>query len=372
MSTVHSTTYNIVSETMDSYYPFAFFDISIPVASKRFPDACSRTPAVHTPSFPWDILPDVDLLGDVCGDASLDDLLKGVSKSYERQELNLDREYLERRFKGVSEELEKLSICSSATRRKLRKLWSSTAKLSHGRAHCRGRSFSRRCLYLRQYLELVLDFESLDPMLKAGGRLDYILRQAERFLMKSTVSCSSHFKFSDSMIPSRTLGNPFWAEYREAQSRLQQIYAYEELLETEYQTVESQLQQLRSVEDALDEEQRQKEEEKRQFEIYMEHIERFIREVAIRLRIFLEFLYIFCKFSGFSDSHQPVCMTMPWNIRPALVVLWGVCWMFYYPQGYVDPTEIQHTRVDGDAGLSGIGKSRRPIESPFLHAEIFT
>jgi len=22
---------------------------------------------------------------------------------------------------------------------------------------------------------------------------------------------------------------------------------------------------------------------------------------------------------------------MPWNIWPALVVLWGVCWMFYSP-----------------------------------------
>jgi hypothetical protein len=30
--------------------------------------------------------------------------------------------------------------------------------------------------------------------------------------------------------------------------------------------------------------------------------------------------------------------TWPWNIKPALLVLWGVCWMFIYPDlGYPPP-----------------------------------
>jgi hypothetical protein len=35
-------------------------------------------------------------------------------------------------------------------------------------------------------------------------------------------------------------------------------------------------------------------------------------------------------FSEFANRIRPRCTTMPWTIRPALVVLWGVCWMFYY------------------------------------------
>lgn len=34
-------------------------------------------------------------------------------------------------------------------------------------------------------------------------------------------------------------------------------------------------------------------------------------------------------FAEWPDSQPPFSATMPWNIRPSLVVLWGVCWMFY-------------------------------------------
>ncbi len=30
------------------------------------------------------------------------------------------------------------------------------------------------------------------------------------------------------------------------------------------------------------------------------------------------------------------CTTMPWTIRLALMVLWGVCWIFYGPYDYGD------------------------------------
>lgn len=34
-------------------------------------------------------------------------------------------------------------------------------------------------------------------------------------------------------------------------------------------------------------------------------------------------------FGVFPNRQRPKCTTMPWNIWPSLVVLWGVCWMFY-------------------------------------------
>lgn len=34
----------------------------------------------------------------------------------------------------------------------------------------------------------------------------------------------------------------------------------------------------------------------------------------------------------FKGRIRPPCTTMPWTIRTALAVLWGVCWMFYYPR----------------------------------------
>jgi len=32
---------------------------------------------------------------------------------------------------------------------------------------------------------------------------------------------------------------------------------------------------------------------------------------------------------------------MPWNIWPSLVVLWGVCWMFYNPLSPFGDAELQ-------------------------------
>ncbi|KAI9773004.1 MAG: hypothetical protein M1839_002274 [Geoglossum umbratile] len=33
-------------------------------------------------------------------------------------------------------------------------------------------------------------------------------------------------------------------------------------------------------------------------------------------------------FSEWPNGRPPLCSTWPWNIKPSLVVLWGVCWMF--------------------------------------------
>ena len=60
-------------------------------------------------------------------------------------------------------------------------------------------------------------------------------------------------------------------------------------------------------------------------------------EWLIRLYIFLVQIDLSLdRLSKFLNKLHPLCTTMPWNIRSALVVLWGVCWMFYSP-----PTALQ-------------------------------
>lgn len=43
-------------------------------------------------------------------------------------------------------------------------------------------------------------------------------------------------------------------------------------------------------------------------------------------------------FAEWPNSQRPLSTTWPWNIKPSLLVLWGVCWMFYgddeKPTGY--------------------------------------
>ena len=38
-------------------------------------------------------------------------------------------------------------------------------------------------------------------------------------------------------------------------------------------------------------------------------------------------------FAEWPNSQRPLSTTWPWNIKPSLLVLWGVCWMFYGPTG---------------------------------------
>jgi hypothetical protein len=67
---------------------------------------------------------------------------------------------------------------------------------------------------------------------------------------------------------------------------------------------------------------------------------------------FLKYLLtclLFCNFSLFPGTIRPRCTTMPWTIWPALVVLWGVCWMFRPPRS---DTQVEHS-----------GTSRSEIEN---------
>jgi hypothetical protein len=55
------------------------------------------------------------------------------------------------------------------------------------------------------------------------------------------------------------------------------------------------------------------------------------------MRLWEKVLYLiifYIQFSEFSSRLRPPCTTMPWTIWPALVVLWGVCWMFYGENGW--------------------------------------
>lgn len=58
-----------------------------------------------------------------------------------------------------------------------------------------------------------------------------------------------------------------------------------------------------------------------------ERFQRFYSQFLIYALIF------FCLFNEFPNSIRHLCTTMPWTIWPALVVLWGVCWMFYSESG---------------------------------------
>ena len=35
------------------------------------------------------------------------------------------------------------------------------------------------------------------------------------------------------------------------------------------------------------------------------------------------------RFAEWPNGQRPLSTTWPWNIKPSLLVLWGVCWMFY-------------------------------------------
>jgi len=49
-------------------------------------------------------------------------------------------------------------------------------------------------------------------------------------------------------------------------------------------------------------------------------------------------LLFFCAYFEFPNGMRHICTTMPWTIWPALVVLWGVCWMFPVTPGATEST----------------------------------
>lgn len=61
--------------------------------------------------------------------------------------------------------------------------------------------------------------------------------------------------------------------------------------------------------------------------IFNQLFQRFRREFDHQPLIYV--LIFFRLLFEFPNGIRHLCTTMPWTIWPALVVLWGVCWMFY-------------------------------------------
>jgi len=48
-------------------------------------------------------------------------------------------------------------------------------------------------------------------------------------------------------------------------------------------------------------------------------------------------------FAEWPNGQRPLSTTWPWNVKPSLLVLWGVCWMFYGSPGY-NTNALRNTR----------------------------
>jgi hypothetical protein len=77
------------------------------------------------------------------------------------------------------------------------------------------------------------------------------------------------------------------------------------------------------------------------------------REARLRNELYNALLLIIALFNGiyavffveWPDGEPPLSTTMPWNVRPCPVVLWGVCWMFY--DYFYEQWEIEFTNARG-------------------------
>ena len=79
----------------------------------------------------------------------------------------------------------------------------------------------------------------------------------------------------------------------------------------------------------------------------LEHLLRSLQHVALAAIVCLCFTWFLASclqsrqtrkdvdgwFTEWPNGQHPLSTTWPWNVRPSLLVLWGVCWMFYYGDG---------------------------------------
>lgn len=64
---------------------------------------------------------------------------------------------------------------------------------------------------------------------------------------------------------------------------------------------------------------------------------------------------------------RPPCTTMPWTIWPALMVLWGVCWMFYTPLNSADKQRFELSLLETNTAwdlFSGSGMYSSALYMP--------
>lgn len=103
--------------------------------------------------------------------------------------------------------------------------------------------------------------------------------------------------------------------------------------------------------------------------------EMLLQRIYERLRFLYYRLVVYAiaclwSYSEFPGRIRPPCTTMPWTIWPALIVLWGVCWMFYPSPGRATgATELEsHSQLDyqlqpeeygGDLLFSGLDATQQ-------------
>lgn len=115
--------------------------------------------------------------------------------------------------------------------------------------------------------------------------------------------------------------------------RLDLVTTNRGLLKKLQDDLESLFDRLRYFEAKLDLEKQMLEEKRREDMLYMEHLERLFMYSAALVKKLLEAMLACCDITVLPNRHRPPCRTMPWDILPSLVILWGVCWMFYTPPG---------------------------------------
>lgn len=90
-------------------------------------------------------------------------------------------------------------------------------------------------------------------------------------------------------------------------------------------------------------------------------LQHLLLKLEKKLALWEKILYLFLlyfSFSEFPNRLRPPCTTMPWTIWPALVVLWGVCWMFYEEAIWNWGDQDVHSTAGNTTGLfEGIDSS---------------
>jgi hypothetical protein len=72
---------------------------------------------------------------------------------------------------------------------------------------------------------------------------------------------------------------------------------------------------------------------------------------------------LLCWFSEFAEKPQLLGTSFPWNIKPSLAVLWGVCWMFYNGESSA-PDAKADTRVRQERLLQQLDFPSVPWSAP--------
>ena len=103
--------------------------------------------------------------------------------------------------------------------------------------------------------------------------------------------------------------------------------------------------------------------EPKSFSIRYIHIIRIIQDTVPKLAA--------SGFSKFRKRNRPPSSTMPWTIWPSLVVLWGVCWMFYNPLNSAEGEQFEPLFLETDTTLHSIadpGINRSTLLKIFKYA----